>query len=817
MGFWVIFLALFSSSVGAASPQKSQFWDPCLLPLSRYSVVYRLLASPARISALSVPGDRALVRMASQIEDLNPARLTPEGLKILSQLLIDTNPEKAIAEIAERHGMSAQTAVESVKVDGEFWIRHMFQARDRANWNEVIRTYDVDLKGPWQSVVEARLQTALALNRRNANGGEDRKRALRMVDQVIAEVRVPSVLAEAYGIKARVYKDLGNLEHAIQLYITGFEHDPAEYYPGVAAIMLLLGMGTQSANARAEQLAPRIQLAINGSIRAYAQQRRPPDYWLMSSALILAILQHQWEHVSLLIPDVLTLSGGTQNLETTMADLRRLERAWVQQGVERGHLAHLQGAIQLFDSALLNPRVLLSLSEASPSYTTTKAFADMEGIFDTSPIYLKKALRDSEIEEDLLRATHAPIDVMTFHKFLQASVGAGQNVERRFLLARTGEYQDVVRIIADQSHTRPWWFAYGDVGLSLNPNNADEFFDRALKQGKEIYFLVPAHFRSRHQNARTLKEFDSALRHLPGHERQFHFVFGFEHVFPADYRARLIRGQTAVPVRYTSGVVEKFVGEFQKWLVQLGDQVRGFNFGTGLFDESLYPLIYDQVLRRLSFHQQLRRLHSKAMPYGTPSVPVKILDAGGGTGLVAGAAVEEDPNRDVEIFDRSEAMLLQARAQGFSDEILHNSDIQEMVRRDGKIVDSNSIDGVMSSNVIYLLNREQILAFFKEVHRVLKKGGRFSVSSMLKADMKVHMDFLRDAIAETKSLEDRLELPLGASEILSSSNRQLLKRAPTLLSFQEVAALAAEAGLHHLTEYDQHAYEGAGFFMVFRK
>lgn len=835
MGLWRILFIVLSGLSGSLSAlswaaEPPSFWDPCLLPLTKYADAYRLLQTPSHLSeAMAVPGDRMLVRMAGHLTDLNPQRLTPQGLSAITRYLSRAQPEQVMSEIAQRFGTDSEVALQAHRVDGENWIRHMFDARNKSDWNEVIRTYDVELKGPWQTVVEARLQAALALNRRNARGGEDRKRAHRLVDQVIEESKGKSILSEAYGIKARIFKDTHKetkdpayLDLAIRTYMKGFDAVPGDYYPGVAAINLMLYKNTPESIAEAERTAARVQLAVNMVLRRYAQQGQPPDFWVMSSALLLLVIQHQWESVSLMMLDLLTNSGGGQNLLTTVADYRDLEITWRQNGVSANHLARLHGIIQLFESAILNPEVLLSLSERSPSYVSSKIFPDMEGAFNTSPIYLKTALRDSEIEDDLLRTTRAGVDVMTFHKFLQSAADANANavpIANRMLLARTGEYRNVVQVISEQTRTRPWWLAYGDVGVGLDHSNADQFFDRALAQGKDIYFLVPEHFRTRHQGTRTLAEFDAALRHLPGHEKQIHFVFGFEQVFPQDYHDRLTRGQT-VPRKYTEGVVREFTWNFQRWLVQLGPQVRGFSFGTGLFDESLYPLVYDQVLRRLSFHQQLRALHSQAMPRGNVDPGgrvrrVKILDAGGGTGLVAGALVADDATRDVEIFDRSEAMTRVAKGQGLTD--VHISDIQNLVRTDEKTVDSNSVDGVVCSNVIYLLSREQIVTFFKEVFRVLKSGGKFSVSSMLKTEMSVHQSFLIKAVAEAKSLEDHGQLPLGASAILSSSNQQLVQRLPLLFTFEEIAALGAEVGFLHRADKDRLTYEGAGFFVEFEK
>jgi tetratricopeptide (TPR) repeat protein len=165
-----------------------------------------------------------------------------------------------------QHRRTREVAEQLILVDGDTWIRKMFESRNRQDWKEVLRIYNGPLSGPWQSVAEAKLQAALALNRRNHEG--DRELAFRYTAEVIANSQGKAILSEAYGIRARVFKDMHRFDEAIATYKQGFNSNPMDYYPGIAAIMLMVQKGTPEAQLEAVQYGARADGSQNSAAKA---------------------------------------------------------------------------------------------------------------------------------------------------------------------------------------------------------------------------------------------------------------------------------------------------------------------------------------------------------------------------------------------------------------------------------------------------------------------------------------------------------------------------------------------------------------------
>jgi tetratricopeptide (TPR) repeat protein len=134
--------------------------------------------------------------------------------------------------------------------DNEVLMKLFLAYRDVEAWTEMIALYD-RFPASLQEATIARQQLAFALNRRAEPG--DRDHAVRILEKVLAE---QGDSAETYGLLGRVYKDQykelqeakdlradGRLDKAIEAYTRGFECEPADYYPGVNAITLLIQKG----------------------------------------------------------------------------------------------------------------------------------------------------------------------------------------------------------------------------------------------------------------------------------------------------------------------------------------------------------------------------------------------------------------------------------------------------------------------------------------------------------------------------------------------------------------------------------------------
>lgn len=195
--------------------------------------------------------------------------------------------------------------------------------RDLSAWDEMVELYD-DLPGSLQDATIARQQLALALNRRNRTG--DRDRAIRLLDE-LRSARGES--AETNGILGRIYKDQYReaneagkltagalLDKAIKAYTRGFECEPADYYPGVNAINLLIQKGTEEAQAEVERLTPLVSFAVARRGGASSE-----DYWDLATVLELALIGRDGTSVEGVIGKVLEAANAGWMLTTTADNL----------------------------------------------------------------------------------------------------------------------------------------------------------------------------------------------------------------------------------------------------------------------------------------------------------------------------------------------------------------------------------------------------------------------------------------------------------------------------------------------------------------
>ncbi|MEO0335731.1 MAG: methyltransferase domain-containing protein [Pseudomonadota bacterium] len=248
----------------------------------------------------------------------------------------------------------------------------------------------------------------------------------------------------------------------------------------------------------------------------------------------------------------------------------------------------------------------------------------------------------------------------------------------------------------------------------------------------------------------------------------------------------------------------------------MGDDVRDYTFGTE-FTASLYTTVYHQVLKQFDDHRFVRELHDRFMPEGTVFQKPLILDVGAGTGLLSMQLLQADKNRRLMLLEPSPAMSTMSTTEELiTEDMLSSASAQDLYDTEGEPFQDESIDGVVTNNMIYLLSREEIRQLFAEIARVLKPGGRFSVSSMRNAPREKHEEFLEYAKQSVRQMEVEGTVPLGAAQILYGSNQNIIQQEPTMLSFEEVEAMAIEFGLQRISDYET-IYQGAGFFLAFEK
>jgi hypothetical protein len=171
-----------------------------------------------------------------------------------------------------------------------------------------------------------RQQLAFALNRRKGPG--DVETAIELLEGLVRE---HGESAETLGLLGRIYKDRYNeakgagrpvdaqgwLDRAIDAYTRGFEVEPADFYPGINALNLLVQKGTGEAVAEADRLAPLVTFA---AVRRGGAES--PDYWTLATVLELAAINRDDGLVARVLPRVVTAAEEPWMLDTTADNLR---------------------------------------------------------------------------------------------------------------------------------------------------------------------------------------------------------------------------------------------------------------------------------------------------------------------------------------------------------------------------------------------------------------------------------------------------------------------------------------------------------------
>lgn len=157
-------------------------------------------------------------------------------------------------------------------------------------WGQVLRLCE-RLPPVLRRATMVREQCALALNRAGRRG-----EAVEVIERVIAEKGGTS---ENFSILGRVYKDMwaeagrdgggaaaaGHLERAIAAYVSGFEADWRDAFPGINAVTLLDLKGDDDALRRKAELMPVVRFAVAQRLKSAR-----PDYWDHATLLELAVL-----------------------------------------------------------------------------------------------------------------------------------------------------------------------------------------------------------------------------------------------------------------------------------------------------------------------------------------------------------------------------------------------------------------------------------------------------------------------------------------------------------------------------------------------
>lgn len=305
-----------------------------------------LRALPYRLTAEGTPNEPAAAQAALQ-ERLQEARhATPdspvfqlvEGFPDIQRLKTDVfrdrvqyaeTMKKRLAQ-ARREGAEAVRAVERdldpiADAESGVVIDLFLSYRAVKAWPEMIALAP-KMASPLAATVLVQEQLALALNR-NGQGEE----AERVLQELIAR-RGPS--SETYGLLGRVYKDRweaaqtagqtflaqGLLDKAIEAYLTGFESDWRDAYPGINAVTLMELKAPP--DPRREELLPVVRYAVKRRMAA-----GKPDYWDQATRLELAVLAKEEAEAQAALSDALACLRESWEAETTARNLRLIRKA----------------------------------------------------------------------------------------------------------------------------------------------------------------------------------------------------------------------------------------------------------------------------------------------------------------------------------------------------------------------------------------------------------------------------------------------------------------------------------------------------------
>ena len=237
---------------------------------------------------------------------------------------------KARLAIARQQGIEAVRAVEKsigkiADNESGVVIDLFLSYRAVKAWQDMIDLVQKML-APLAATVMVQEQLALALNR--AGRGDEAERVLvNLINQ-----RGPS--SETYGILGRVYKDRweaaskagqpilarGLLDKAIKAYLSGFEADWRDAYPGINAVTLM--ELKDPPDSRGSQLVPVVTYAVERRIA-----KGTPDYWDHATLLELAVLAKDESKASNVLSDALASVREAWEPETTARNLRLIRKA----------------------------------------------------------------------------------------------------------------------------------------------------------------------------------------------------------------------------------------------------------------------------------------------------------------------------------------------------------------------------------------------------------------------------------------------------------------------------------------------------------
>lgn len=314
--------------------------DPSHLPATRKTVATLL------IEARQGKKDSPIFQL---LDDLQAPAVAHEKTDAFREQVEYSNQLKGKLAAARRQGQDAVAAVEKelgnlADVESGVVIDLFLSHRATSNWQGMVALVN-RMAPPLAETVLVQEQLGLALNRLT------RREEAEAVLTKLLERRGPS--SETLGILGRVYKDRwedarnagnaplaqGYLERAIEVYLSGFETDWRDAYPGVNAVTLM----------ELREPPDERRLGILPVVR-YAAERKvakgKPDYWDYATLLELAVLGTDRTQAAQVLPRALACVRESWEPRTTARNLRLIREAREKRGLDAGWILGLEAELE---------------------------------------------------------------------------------------------------------------------------------------------------------------------------------------------------------------------------------------------------------------------------------------------------------------------------------------------------------------------------------------------------------------------------------------------------------------------------------------
>ena len=254
------------------------------------------------------------------------------------------NKDKREKAIQDLHDMY-QEFEKPDNVDAGTIIDLFLSFRALEDWNGMISFHD-KMPEVLKRQILVREQLGFAYNRRSGEtkNPADRMQALKILEDVENQ-QGPS--SETCGLIGRIYKDQykealeksenmmvvrGHLNKSIEAYLRGFNADMRDAFPGINAVTLLDIRGDEKSLDLKDQLLPVVRFAVEKRLGDH------PDYWDHATMFELSVLENDLGAAEEHLANALAIVREPWESKTTANNIRMIERARKERGIDTAWL-----------------------------------------------------------------------------------------------------------------------------------------------------------------------------------------------------------------------------------------------------------------------------------------------------------------------------------------------------------------------------------------------------------------------------------------------------------------------------------------------